>query len=88
MKFLILIMSLVQELQLVEEKISHCNFKYESKDEFTLSQPSDCRSYAEPTILIQKLPNLFSSLQVLEVSCTYLKGFPLGVCIFEHFPFH
>ncbi|XP_022934778.1 uncharacterized protein LOC111441850 isoform X1 [Cucurbita moschata] len=67
-KFLILIMSLVQELQLVEEKISHCNFKYESNDEFTLSHPSDSRSYAEPTILIQKLPNLFSSLQLELVS--------------------
>lgn len=85
MKFLILIMSLVQELQLVQEKIALSNYKCETKDEFTFLQPSDNWSCAEPTIFIQKFANLFSSLQVLEVNCTYLKGFPLGVCIFEHF---
>lgn len=66
-KFLILIMTLVQELQLVQQKIGHCNYKCES-DELTLSEPSDNWSYAEPTIFSQKIANLLPSLQVELVS--------------------
>lgn len=81
MKFLVLIMTLVQELQLVQQQIGHCNYKSEF-DDLTMSHPSDSCSHAEPTIFSQKIVNLLPSLQVLEVNFTF-SG--LGVCIFEHF---
>ncbi|XP_022155534.1 uncharacterized protein LOC111022655 isoform X3 [Momordica charantia] len=61
-KFLILILSLVQELQLVQEKATDHNYKCETKDEYTLCQPSDDLNYAVPTTFIKKFVNLFSSL--------------------------
>lgn len=76
MKFLILILSLVQELQLVQEKATDHNYKCETKDEYTLCQPSDDLNYAVPTTFIKKFANLFSSLLVLEINFTYLKGIP------------
>ncbi|XP_038906254.1 uncharacterized protein LOC120092116 isoform X2 [Benincasa hispida] len=66
-KFLILIMTLVQELQLVQQKIGHCNYKCDS-DELTVSQPSDNWSYAGSTIFSQKIANLLPLLQVELVS--------------------
>ncbi|KGN55820.1 uncharacterized protein LOC101213211 isoform X2 [Cucumis sativus] len=66
-KFLILIMTLVQELQLVQQQIGHCDYKSEF-DDLTMSQPSDNLSYAEPTIFSQKIVNLLPSLQVELVS--------------------
>ncbi|KAK9275857.1 hypothetical protein L1049_023130 [Liquidambar formosana] len=58
-RFLILVLSLVQELQMMQERTADCGNKIRTKSEFGLLQTVDRMGSAEASIIFEKFPDCF-----------------------------
>lgn len=65
MKFLILTLNFLQEIQIMQERYSECGIRIRTKSEIDSLKTVDQFSYAEASIFHEKLANLFPNVLVL-----------------------
>ena len=71
-KFLIITLSLVMELQIMQERAAECGNKVQSRSESSVLESVVRLNYGEAAISFEKFPKIFLLILVLETNCTKL----------------
>lgn len=71
-KFLILTLSLVMELQIMQERTTEYGIKFRTRSEFGPIETIDKPSYADAATLYQRFTSVFLSIMVLGTDWTGL----------------
>lgn len=72
MKFLVFTLSLVQELQIMQERTADCSVKVRTKSEFGFAESINQLSSSEASIATEKFVNVFVYILVWSTDLTQL----------------